>query len=113
MYLGFMWKTKKFLRHKEMLMHLNRKLLIHWFLLVLENFDESLMTAICISVFLVNFRAHSENEGTSLPSADSCTSPTKMDLSYSKTAKQCLEEISGKWPDWCTGQTQNSCNLST
>ena len=54
------------------------------------------MTAICISVFLVNFRAHSENEGTSLPPADSCTSPTKMDLSYSKTAKQCLEEISGK-----------------
>ncbi|XP_021571739.1 neuron navigator 3-like [Carlito syrichta] len=42
------------------------------------------------------YRAHSENEGTSLPSADSCTSPTKMDSSYSKTAKQCLEEISGK-----------------
>lgn len=53
---------------------------------------------------LVNFRAHSENEGTSLPSADSCTSPTKMDLSYSKTAKQCLEEISGKWPVWWVGQ---------
>ncbi|CAH7332356.1 Nav3 [Phodopus roborovskii] len=41
------------------------------------------------------YRAHSENEGTSLPSADSCTSPTKMDSSYNKTAKQCLEEISG------------------
>ncbi|GAB1295556.1 Neuron navigator 3 [Apodemus speciosus] len=41
------------------------------------------------------YRAHSENEGTSLPPADSCTSPTKMDSSYSKTAKQCLEEISG------------------
>ncbi|KAF3825983.1 hypothetical protein GH733_006097 [Mirounga leonina] len=40
------------------------------------------------------YRSHSENEGTSLPSADSCTSPTKMDLSYNKTAKQCLEEIS-------------------
>ncbi|KAG8513935.1 Neuron navigator 3, partial [Galemys pyrenaicus] len=39
------------------------------------------------------YRTHSENEGTSLPAADSCTSPTKMDLSYSKTAKQCLEEI--------------------
>nr|XP_011725372.1 neuron navigator 3 isoform X8 [Macaca nemestrina] len=45
------------------------------------------------------YRAHSENEGTSLPSADSCTSPTKMDLSYSKTAKQCLEEISGEDPE--------------
>lgn len=56
-------------------------------------------------VFLVNFRSHSENEGTSLPSADSCTSPSKMDLSYNKTAKQCLEEISGKWPDWWVGET--------
>ncbi|XP_076967618.1 neuron navigator 3 isoform X3 [Tamandua tetradactyla] len=45
------------------------------------------------------YRAHSENEGTSLPSADSCISPTKMDLSYSKTAKQCLEEISGEDPE--------------
>ncbi|XP_053514747.1 neuron navigator 3 isoform X2 [Artibeus jamaicensis] len=45
------------------------------------------------------YRAHSENEGTSLPSADSCTSPTKLDLSYSKTAKQCLEEISGEDPE--------------
>ncbi|XP_027248251.1 neuron navigator 3 isoform X6 [Cricetulus griseus] len=45
------------------------------------------------------YRAHSENEGTSLPSADSCTSPTKMDSSYNKTAKQCLEEISGEDPE--------------
>ncbi|XP_029411438.1 neuron navigator 3 isoform X8 [Nannospalax galili] len=45
------------------------------------------------------YRAHSENEGTSLPTADSCTSPTKMDSSYSKTAKQCLEEISGEDPE--------------
>ncbi|XP_054973909.1 neuron navigator 3 isoform X5 [Sorex araneus] len=45
------------------------------------------------------YRAHSENEGTPLPSADSCTSPTKMDFSYSKTAKQCLEEISGEDPE--------------
>ncbi|XP_057343508.1 neuron navigator 3 isoform X3 [Manis pentadactyla] len=44
-------------------------------------------------------RAHSENEGTSLSSADSCTSPTKMDLLYNKTAKQCLEEISGEDPE--------------
>nr|XP_025738250.1 neuron navigator 3 isoform X2 [Callorhinus ursinus] len=45
------------------------------------------------------YRSHSENEGTSLPSAESCTSPTKMDLSYNKTAKQCLEEISGEDPE--------------
>ncbi|KAM7115945.1 neuron navigator 3 isoform 1-T1 [Molossus nigricans] len=45
------------------------------------------------------YRAHSENEGTCLSSADSCTSPTKVDLSYSKTAKQCLEEISGEDPE--------------
>lgn len=43
------------------------------------------------------FRTLSENDSTSLPPSDSCTSPTKMDLSFSKTAKQCLEEISGKW----------------
>uniref|UniRef100_A0A7M4FUB0 Neuron navigator 3 n=1 Tax=Crocodylus porosus TaxID=8502 RepID=A0A7M4FUB0_CROPO len=36
---------------------------------------------------------------TSLPPVESCTSPTKMDLSYSKTAKQCLEEISGEDPE--------------
>ncbi|XP_009983614.1 PREDICTED: neuron navigator 3-like, partial [Tauraco erythrolophus] len=40
------------------------------------------------------YRTLSENDSTSLPPADSCTSPTKMDLSFSKTAKQCLEEIS-------------------
>ncbi|XP_050995662.1 neuron navigator 3 [Acomys russatus] len=45
------------------------------------------------------YRAHAENEGTSLAPADSCTSPTKMDPSYSKTAKQCLEEISGEDPE--------------
>ncbi|XP_041521499.1 neuron navigator 3 isoform X4 [Microtus oregoni] len=45
------------------------------------------------------YRAHSENEGPSLSSADSCTSPTKMDSSYNKTAKQCLEEISGEDPE--------------
>ncbi|XP_077194999.1 neuron navigator 3 isoform X8 [Paroedura picta] len=45
------------------------------------------------------YRTHSENDSTSLPLADSCTSPTKMDLSYSKTAKQCLEEISGEDPE--------------
>ncbi|NXO67475.1 NAV3 protein, partial [Phainopepla nitens] len=45
------------------------------------------------------YRTLSENDSTSLPSADSCTSPTKMDLSFSKTAKQCLEEISGEDPE--------------
>ncbi|KAM6287363.1 neuron navigator 3 isoform 7-T14 [Spheniscus humboldti] len=45
------------------------------------------------------YRTLSENDSTSLPLADSCTSPTKMDLSFSKTAKQCLEEISGEDPE--------------
>ncbi|XP_072856442.2 neuron navigator 3 isoform X2 [Pogona vitticeps] len=46
------------------------------------------------------YRTHSENDSTSsLPHVDSCTSPTKMDLAYSKTAKQCLEEISGEDPE--------------
>ncbi|XP_074868584.1 neuron navigator 3 isoform X3 [Carettochelys insculpta] len=45
------------------------------------------------------YRTHSENDSTSIPPADFCTSPTKMDLSYSKTAKQCLEEISGEDPE--------------
>ncbi|KYO47807.1 hypothetical protein Y1Q_0019864 [Alligator mississippiensis] len=45
------------------------------------------------------YRTLSENDSTSLPPAESCTSPTKMDLSYSKTAKQCLEEISGEDPE--------------
>ncbi|XP_056654483.1 neuron navigator 3 isoform X23 [Monodelphis domestica] len=45
------------------------------------------------------YRTHTENEGTSIPPVESCTSPTKMDLSYSKTAKQCLEEISGEDPE--------------
>ncbi|KAJ7329849.1 hypothetical protein JRQ81_016023, partial [Phrynocephalus forsythii] len=46
------------------------------------------------------YRTHSENDSTSsLPHVDSCISPTKMDLAYSKTAKQCLEEISGEDPE--------------
>uniref|UniRef100_A0A8V0YL09 Neuron navigator 3 n=1 Tax=Gallus gallus TaxID=9031 RepID=A0A8V0YL09_CHICK len=45
------------------------------------------------------YRTLSENDSTSLPPSDSCTSPTKMDLSFSKTAKQCLEEISGEDPE--------------
>ncbi|XP_072257504.1 neuron navigator 3 isoform X4 [Pyxicephalus adspersus] len=45
------------------------------------------------------YRTHSENETTSVSPADSCTSPTKSESSYSKTAKQCLEEISGEDPE--------------
>ncbi|XP_039199217.1 neuron navigator 3 isoform X6 [Crotalus tigris] len=45
------------------------------------------------------YRAHSENDNSSIPSSDSCISPTKLDLAYSKTAKQCLEEISGEDPE--------------
>ncbi|NXF39141.1 NAV3 protein, partial [Nyctibius bracteatus] len=45
------------------------------------------------------YRTLSENDSTSLLPADSCTSPTKVDLSFSKTAKQCLEEISGEDPE--------------
>nr|XP_060633398.1 neuron navigator 3 isoform X4 [Anolis sagrei ordinatus] len=45
------------------------------------------------------YRTHSENDSTTLPPSDFCTSPTKMDLAYSKTAKQCLEELSGEDPE--------------
>ncbi|KAM4749505.1 neuron navigator 3 isoform 2-T2 [Rhinophrynus dorsalis] len=45
------------------------------------------------------YRNRPENDSTTLPPADSCTSPTKSDSSYSKTAKQCLEEISGEDPE--------------
>ncbi|XP_040266277.1 neuron navigator 3 isoform X10 [Bufo bufo] len=45
------------------------------------------------------YRTLSENETTSLTSSDSCTSPTKIESLYSKTAKQCLEEISGEDPE--------------
>ncbi|OCT87446.1 hypothetical protein XELAEV_18021142mg [Xenopus laevis] len=45
------------------------------------------------------YRTHTENDSTLVPPADSCTSPTKGESSYSKTAKQCLEEISGEDPE--------------
>ncbi|KAG8439716.1 hypothetical protein GDO86_005768 [Hymenochirus boettgeri] len=45
------------------------------------------------------YRAHTENESSSVLPVDSCTSPTKSDSSYNKTAKQCLEEISGEDPE--------------
>lgn len=40
-------------------------------------------------------RTFSENDCTMVAPADPCLSPTKGELVYSKTAKQCLEEISG------------------
>uniref|UniRef100_A0A8C8DNX0 Neuron navigator 3 n=1 Tax=Oryzias sinensis TaxID=183150 RepID=A0A8C8DNX0_9TELE len=41
-------------------------------------------------------RTFSENDCTTVAPADPCLSPTKGELVYSKTAKQCLEEISGE-----------------
>ncbi|XP_061617807.1 neuron navigator 3 isoform X4 [Phyllopteryx taeniolatus] len=43
------------------------------------------------------YRTFSENDCTMV--ADPCLSPTKGELVYSKTAKQCLEEISGEDPE--------------
>nr|XP_014347334.1 PREDICTED: neuron navigator 3 isoform X4 [Latimeria chalumnae] len=45
------------------------------------------------------YRTHSENDCSLVPPADSCASPTRVDAMYSKTAKQCLEEISGEDPE--------------
>nr|XP_015208331.1 PREDICTED: neuron navigator 3 isoform X2 [Lepisosteus oculatus] len=45
------------------------------------------------------YRTYSENDCTTVAPPDSCLSPTKADLVYSKTAKQCLEEISGEDPE--------------
>ncbi len=42
----------------------------------------------------VSLRTYSENDCTTVVPPELCLSPTK-DLVYSKTAKQCLEEISG------------------
>lgn len=44
----------------------------------------------------VSPRTYSENDCTTVAPTDHCLSPTKGDLVYSKTAKQCLEEISGR-----------------
>ncbi|KAK9525431.1 hypothetical protein VZT92_016141 [Zoarces viviparus] len=41
------------------------------------------------------YRTFSENDCTMVAPSDPCLSPTKGELVYSKTAKQCLEEISG------------------
>lgn len=40
-------------------------------------------------------RTFSENDCTMVAPAEPCLSPTKGEFVYSKTAKQCLEEISG------------------
>ncbi|MFT7796689.1 neuron navigator 3 [Arapaima gigas] len=45
------------------------------------------------------YRTYSENDCTAVVPADPCLSPTKAELVYSKTAKQCLEEISGEDPE--------------
>ncbi|XP_075907695.1 neuron navigator 3 isoform X6 [Nelusetta ayraudi] len=45
------------------------------------------------------YRTFSENDCTMVAPAEPCLSPTKGELVYSKTAKQCLEEISGEDPE--------------
>ncbi|XP_066580836.1 neuron navigator 3 isoform X2 [Amia ocellicauda] len=45
------------------------------------------------------YRTYSENDCTTVAPPDSCLSPSKADLVYNKTAKQCLEEISGEDPE--------------
>ncbi|XP_029350589.1 neuron navigator 3 isoform X2 [Echeneis naucrates] len=45
------------------------------------------------------YRTFSENDCSMVAPADPCLSPTKGELVYSKTAKQCLEEISGEDPE--------------
>ncbi|XP_075932215.1 neuron navigator 3 [Anarhichas minor] len=45
------------------------------------------------------YRTFSENDCTMVAPSDPCLSPTKGELVYSKTAKQCLEEISGEDPE--------------
>uniref|UniRef100_UPI00398F3504 neuron navigator 3 n=1 Tax=Pristiophorus japonicus TaxID=55135 RepID=UPI00398F3504 len=45
------------------------------------------------------YKTHSDSDGSSMLSGDTSASPTKMDSVYSKTAKQCLEEISGEDPE--------------
>ncbi|XP_032893858.1 neuron navigator 3 isoform X3 [Amblyraja radiata] len=45
------------------------------------------------------YKTHSDNDGSSFLSGDLSGSHTKLDSVYSKTAKQCLEEISGEDPE--------------
>ncbi|XP_062373940.1 neuron navigator 3 [Sardina pilchardus] len=45
------------------------------------------------------YRTYSENDCSTMAPVDPCLSPTKGELVYSKTAKQCLEEISGEDPE--------------
>ncbi|KAK1906868.1 Neuron navigator 3, partial [Dissostichus eleginoides] len=46
-------------------------------------------------------KTFSENDCTMMAPAEPCLSPTKGELVYSKTAKQCLEEISGTTAQQC------------
>uniref|UniRef100_A0A4W5KBS4 Uncharacterized protein n=1 Tax=Hucho hucho TaxID=62062 RepID=A0A4W5KBS4_9TELE len=55
--------------------------------------------ALCNVALFVSPRTYSENDCTTVAPIDHCLSPTKGDLVYSKTAKQCLEEISGEDPE--------------
>ncbi|XP_039617653.1 neuron navigator 3 isoform X3 [Polypterus senegalus] len=45
------------------------------------------------------YRTYSENDCTAVAPTDPCLSPTKAEQIYNKTAKQCLEEISGEDPE--------------
>lgn len=54
------------------------------------------LLSVCVLFALAACRTFSENDCTMVAPADPCLSPTKGELVYSKTAKQCLEEISGK-----------------
>ncbi|XP_069760450.1 neuron navigator 3 isoform X3 [Narcine bancroftii] len=45
------------------------------------------------------YKTHSDNEGSSPLTGDLTASHTKLDSVYSKTAKQCLEELSGEDPE--------------
>ncbi|XP_072124323.1 neuron navigator 3 isoform X1 [Mobula birostris] len=45
------------------------------------------------------YKTHSDSDGSSLHSGDVSAGHTKLDSVYSKTAKQCLEEISGEDPE--------------
>ncbi|XP_051885850.1 neuron navigator 3 isoform X2 [Pristis pectinata] len=45
------------------------------------------------------YKTHSDSDGSSLLTGDISASHTKLDSVYSKTAKQCLEEISGEDPE--------------
>lgn len=62
------------------------------------------------SLFFFGSRTFSENDCTMVAPADPCLSPTKGEFVYSKTAKQCLEEISGmRWVLFVFDFSSNGC----